>query len=476
MIGGIHPLTFAWTLHPGQSFETPEMMMGYSDLGMDGLSRVFARFLRDHLISPRFVYQHRPVVLNSWEAVYFELNENNLYSLAQKAKQAGIECFVVDDGWFGKRDADNSSLGDWVVDERKFPAGLDHFAQKIRDLGMEFELWFEPEMISEESSLYQNHPDWVLRPPKGRYSYGRSQLVLDFANPAVVDAIYAMMKPIIEKTGLTYIKWDMNRDITEAWSCYLDRHGISQMELFHRYILGVYALYEKIEQDFPYVLIEGCAGGGGRFDPGILYYSSQIWVSDNTDGFDRLKIQYTTSMGYPLSCLSNHVAEIASHQTRRIINPKFRFDVAAFGILGYEINLERQQDLDLDQIRTQIEVWKQMEPAVLKGDFYHLSSPFDSNEPAWAIQSDQDLYVGVYQILSDLKNAPFSTIKLPFLKTKTSQSQPETLWKLNDLCLSTSFLAQIGLKAPQRNNGTNRTTADFASDFQSKLYHLIQER
>ena len=470
LISGIHPLTFAWTLRPGQTFTTPEMMMGYSDQGMDGLSRVFSRFIRDFILNPRFAYRHRPIVLNSWEAVYFELNEDNLYSLAQKAARTGIECFVVDDGWFGKRDTDTTSLGDWFVDESKFPHGLDAFASKVRELGMEFGLWFEPEMINEESELYRQHPDWVLRPPKGRISYGRSQLVLDFANPQVVEAVYQMMKPIIEKTGLSYLKWDMNRDITEAWSSYLDRHGISQMELFHRYILGVYSLYEKIQRDFPEVLIEGCAGGGGRFDPGILYYSSQIWVSDNTDAFDRLKIQYATSMGYPLSCLSNHIAEIPSHQTGRLIGTKFRKDVAFFGILGYEINLERKQDLDEEQIRSQIEAYRQMEPAILHGDLYHLRSPFHSNQPAWAIADKNDLYVGVYRILSDLQSIPTPSLRLPFLQSEENHLPDE--WICKEQRLTSALLAQMGLRLPSSNNGTNQKSAQMVGDFQSCLIHL----
>lgn len=461
---GIHPLTFTWTLDQNASFQTPEMLLMFSDQGLDGLSRVSSRFLRSHLINPRFVYRSRPVCLNSWEAVYFSLNENNLLDLAKEAAQCGIDCFVVDDGWFGHRDAADSSLGDWYCDKRKFPHGLGAFARKIRSLGMQFGLWFEPEMISEDSELFRMHPDWVIRPPEGRISYGRSQLVLDFCRPETVEAIFQMMKEIIEETGLTYIKWDMNRDITEAWSSWLDEQGLHQGELFHRYIHGVYSLYEKLESSFPDVLIEGCAAGGGRFDPGILYYSPQIWVSDNTDAFDRLKIQYATSLAYPLSCMSNHVSDIPNHQTGRTISREFRRDVAFFGIFGYELDLLKDHGLRDDIIHTQIEQYRKMEPAVLYGDFYHLVSPFESNCPAQALAWNDLVFVGLFQIQSDLAGRILPAQTLPFLQNGC--------WKTENKVFSARVLRNFGLRKPVINNGANQDQAEWISDYQSAVIRL----
>ena len=464
LMEGIHPLTFSWTLSGGESFQTPEMLLMHSPAGLDGLSRISSRFLRDHVISPKFACAPRPVCLNSWEAVYFGLNEPVLLELARKAAECGMECFVVDDGWFGKRDQDNCSLGDWVTDRRKFPQGLGAFAGKIRDLGLQFGLWFEPEMVSEDSDLYRAHPDWAIRPPEGRISYGRRQLVLDFCNPAVVETIFEQMKAIIEETKLTYIKWDMNRDITEAWSAWLHEQNRSQGELYVRYIQGVYSLYEKLEEAFPEVLIEGCAGGGGRLDPGLLYYSPQIWVSDNTDAYDRLKIQYATSLAYPLSCLSNHISACPNHQTDRSFSMTFRQDVAFFGIFGYELNLVKDHSLDPQELRKQIAQYKQMEPAVLHGDLYHLASPFETNTPAVALAWQDTVWAGLYEILSDFKAEPAPSVLLPMLE--------EGNWEVNGVTVPASILQNYGLRLPVKNNGGNRQYAEWVGDYQSRLVCL----
>lgn len=464
LMEGIHPQTFSWQLGAEESFVTPEMMLMTSNEGLDGLSRVSSRFLRKHLINPRFAFRHRPVCLNSWEAFYFTLNENNLYELAREAAACGIECFVVDDGWFGKRNGPDSSLGDWYEDRAKFPGGLAALAQKIHALGLDFGLWFEPEMISEHSELYQAYPEYAIKAPGVRTSYGRSQLVLDFSNPEVVDCIFAQMKKVIEETGLDYIKWDMNRDITEAFSYFLQKQHRPQSEFFHRYIQGVYALYEKIEAAFPDVLIEACAAGGGRFDPGILYYSPQIWVSDNTDGYDRLKIQYGCSLAYPLSCMSNHVSEVPNHQTCRMTSESFRRDVAFFGIFGYEMNLLKEERIDVRVMKEQIAAWKELEPAILNGDFYHIESPFDSDQVIVALAYKKDLSVGIYQGLASLKGEPYASVSLPFVKDGT--------YRFHGRLLSASLLRGYGLRLPLANNGANQDAAAFKGDFCSAILSL----
>lgn len=515
---GIHPLTFGWTLQPLASFQTPEMLLFCSIEGLDGLSRVSSRFLRDHLINPNFVYKRRPVCLNSWEAVYFTLNEQNLLELAREAAKCGIDCFVVDDGWFGHRDLDNSSLGDWYPDQKKFPSGLDAFARQIRSLGMQFGLWFEPEMISEDSELYGKHPQWAVKPPAGQYSVGRSQLVLDFSCPEVVEYIFRQMCQVIESTKLSYIKWDMNRSITEAYSQYLAQEKEGQKEFFYRYIYGVYALYEKLTEAYPDVLIEGCAAGGGRFDPGILYYSPQIWTSDNTDAFDRLKIQYATSLAYPLSTLSNHISQFPSHQTGRTFTSEFQKDVALFGIFGYELNLIEDHRFSPADLTGQIGQYRQMEPAILHGDFYHLASPFASNEPAVALYWDgkrpqsapktasnshqvlskqEQAFVGFYQTLSSLHSIYRPALPLPFLADGQYLIQPlqaqssmqlhldleeenpgkqtsdsQSARNMEPEVIRGQLLRHDGLRKPVKNNGSNRNVAQFIGDFQAMIIEL----
>lgn len=268
---GIHPDYFDWTLGNGESFSTPEAVLFFSNSGLDGLIKTTQRFNQYHISDRKWLHQNRPVVLNNWEATYYDFDESKLLQLAKDGKELGMECFVIDDGWFNHRNTDRTSLGDWTVDAQKFPHGISKFAQKIHDLNMSFGLWFEPEMVSPDTELYKEHPDWIVRQPYARNSIGRGQYVLDFANPEVVQTIYDQMKQVIKAAHLDYIKWDMNRNITEAYSHYLKQKHLPQTEFFHRYILGVYALYQKLLTDFPNLLIEGCAGGGGRFDLGILF-------------------------------------------------------------------------------------------------------------------------------------------------------------------------------------------------------------
>lgn len=471
LLMGIHPQTFQWQLLSGDEFITPEVILGYSDEGCDGLARNYAKFIESFIIDDKWSKFFRPIVLNSWEAYYFDFTNDQLLQLAKIGKEVGIECFVVDDGWFSNRNNDRSSLGDWFANEKKFKNGLGDFAKKIHSLNLKFGMWFEPEMVNEESCLYLENPDWIVRPPKGRYSYGRGQLVLDFANPEVVEAIYEQIDKVIKETDLDYIKWDMNRNITEAYSPYLARQELPQGEFFHRYILGVYRLYEKITVNHPDVLIEGCAGGGGRFDLGILYYSPQIWVSDDTDAIERLKIQFGTTLAYPISCLSNHISAIPNHQINRNTSLKTRGDVAFFGNLGYELDLTKSTLEELKLIKRQINDYKIWREFLSKGTLYRLTSPYENkfNEVTWALITDdkRDIFVGYYYFLANLDASPYEYIKLSFIDDDISYINLS-----NNQIISSNVLKNIGLKKPIRYNGVNKDTCEMIGDFQSRIIHL----
>lgn len=465
MISGLNPETFETVLACEETFVSPQVYQAYSGKGLPEAAAVNQVFVRDHIVSPYWKARKRPVVLNSWEALYFTLNEENVYALAKEAKAVGADCLVVDDGWFARRDADRSSLGDWYTDERKFPQGLGSLAARIHDLGLEFGLWFEPEMVNEDAQFYAQHPDFVVRPAQGRYSLGRSQLVLDFCNPECVKAVYAQMKKIIEETELDYIKWDMNRDITEAYSPYLQENNISQKEFYHRYICGVYRLYEMILEDFPHVLIEGCASGGGRFDAGILYYSPQIWTSDDTDAFERLAIQRGASLAYPLSALSNHISAIPNHQTYRKTSLKMREQVAAFGILGLELNLLECTKEEKAELSACIARYKALQPMLLEASLY----PLEFND-TWhvfcAVSKDRNFYLtGFFSGILSLKASRDERIFLPHINESAVYAVDETP-------IAGSVLKQAGLRKPVRFNGANLAFADFKGDFQSKLTRI----
>ena len=328
-------------------------------------------------------------LVNNWEATYFNFDAAKLEEIAAAAADLGIELFVLDDGWFGHRDDEHSSLGDWFVHRKKLPGGLEDVEGRIREKGLSFGLWFEPEMISVESELYRAHPDWCLHVPGRSRSEGRHQLVLDFSRKEVRENIYEQMKQILTVAPITYVKWDMNRNMTEIGSAAMppDR----QQETAHRYILGLYEFMERLTREFPQILFEGCAGGGGRFDPGILYYMPQIWTSDNTDAISRLKIQYGTSVVYPLSAISAHVSVVPNHQVGRITPLKTRGDVAFTGAFGYELDVSLLGAEDREEIKRQTAFFKQVRRLLLNGDLYRLRSPFDSNEAAWMIVSpDKD--------------------------------------------------------------------------------------
>ncbi|WNQ10615.1 alpha-galactosidase [Paenibacillus aurantius] len=382
---GINPFDFSWLLEPGESFQTPETVLVYSDRGLGGMSRTYHRLYRERLCRGTHRDRERPVLVNNWEATYFDFNADKLGQIAKVGGEIGIELFVLDDGWFGRRDNDKSSLGDWFVDRNKLPEGLEHLAERISANGLAFGLWFEPEMISPDSELYRSHPDWCLHVPDRSRTTSRNQLVLDYSRADVRDYIVDTVGQVLSSAPIRYVKWDMNRNMTEIGSALLppDR----QRETAHRYMLGLYDVLERITSAFPDVLFESCAAGGGRFDPGLLHYMPQVWTSDNSDAVMRLKVQYGTSLVYPPVTMGAHVSAVPNHQVGRITPLKTRGYVAMSGNLGYELDLTRLTEDDKTEIRSQIELYKQIRPLVQFGDHYRLRNPFEGNETAWMFVS-----------------------------------------------------------------------------------------
>ncbi len=353
---GISPQGFSWLLAPGERFEAPETVMTYSAEGRNGMSRNMHAFVREHIVRGTWKKKERPILLNSWEAYYFDFNEAKLVRLAETAKSVGIELFVMDDGWFGKRDNDTCSLGDWTENKKKLPGGVKGLAKKVNALGLDFGIWVEPEMVNVDSDLYRAHPEWVLEIPGKPHSEGRNQRILDLSNPLVQQYVIEEMSRVFSSANIAYVKWDMNRIYSDAYSQALspERQG----EVVHRCQLGLYHCMKELTEKFPEILFEGCASGGNRFDLGILCYFPQIWGSDNTDAMCRAEIQNGYSYGYPQSVIGAHVSSCPNHQTLRVTPLETRFAVASFGVLGYECNLADMKKEDLDAIKTQIELYK----------------------------------------------------------------------------------------------------------------------
>ena len=375
--GGICDTGFCWELNGGEEFVTPQVLLTYSGEGIGGMSRSIHDFLRERVINPAYVYKRRPIVVNNWEATYFDFNEEKLFPIIDEAGKLGIDTFVLDDGWFGKRDSDWSGLGDWFVNEKKLKGGLKTIIDRCKKNGLKFGLWFEPEMVNEDSDLYRAHPDWAIHKDGIEPCRSRQQLVLDFTRKDVVDYIFGVVSKVLKENEISYVKWDMNRNITECYSQSLPAHR--QGEFMHRYILGVYDLAERLTSSFPNVFFEGCAGGGGRFDAGMLYYFSQIWTSDDTDGFERTKIQWGTSVCYPLSSMSCHVSVCPNHQTQRITPFETRGNVASLGAFGYELDLSKMTEGEKALTKAQIESYKRTGELILKGDLYRLMNPLEKN-------------------------------------------------------------------------------------------------
>ena len=367
---GISPHCFEWTLQEGERFEAPEAIMTFSPDGYNGMSHNFHDFINNHIIRGDWKDRERPVLLNNWEAYFFKFTQGKLLRLVRRAKHLGIELFVLDDGWFGKRNNDTAGLGDYTVNRKKLPWGLAHFAKRIRKMGMEFGLWFEPEMVNPDSDLYRAHPEYAVQTPGKKPTLGRNQMVLDLCNPAVRDYIVSSVGRILDETEISYVKWDMNRHISDMYSPHLNEQG----NFFHRYILGLYDVLERIFRPRPHILLESCSSGGNRFDLGMLCYSPQIWASDDTDPIERLKIQGGLSYFYPLSTMGAHVSSAPHQQTLRDTPLATRFNAASFGCLGYELDLKYFSRVEKQEIKNQIAFYKQHRKIFQFGRFYRLPS------------------------------------------------------------------------------------------------------
>ncbi len=381
MVMGIHPDLFRWELQSGETFLTPEVMLSYSDTGLETLSHHFHQAIREHICRGKYQLAERPVLINNWEATYFGFDTEKILHIAEEAARLGVDMLVLDDGWFGKRDGDCSGLGDWFVNETKLSGGLHDLVEKIKAMGMRFGIWFEPEMISEDSDLYRKHPDWAIRIPDRAPMRSRYQLVLDMANPEVQEYLFRVMSDVLHSADISYVKWDMNRSISDWYTQTLPAGR--QGEMPHRYVLGLYALLERLTSAFPDVLFEGCSGGGGRFDAGMLYYCPQIWCSDDTDAYERTKIQYGTSFFYPISAVGSHVSTVPNHQTGRITPFETRGVVAMAGSFGYELDLNLLSDAEKAEVTAQIRQFKAYGPLIHNGKYYRLTNPMADAEALW---------------------------------------------------------------------------------------------
>ena len=410
---GIHPENFCWKLEKGESFQTPEVVLVYSDTGYDGMTHQFHELYRNHLIRSEYKDKKRPILINNWEATYFDFNTEKLLSIAKKASELGIEMLVMDDGWFGHRNDDSSSLGDWYVNEEKLNGGLKHLVDEVNKLGLKFGIWFEPEMISPDSKLYEAHPDWAIQIPGRKPVKGRNQLILDFSRKEVVDAVYEQMCQVLDQGNIEYVKWDMNRSMAEVYSMTAEEQGSVQYD----YMLGLYDFLERIISRYPDLLIEGCSGGGGRFDAGMLYYTPQIWCSDNTDAVDRVRIQYGTSFGYPISAVGSHVSAVPNHQTGRKTSLHTRGVCAMAGTFGYELDPAKMTDEERREIREQIVEYKKYAQLVQNGLYYRLSNPFAEEIGAWEFASEDGKEVLVNVVMLEIHgNMTVNYVKLKGLR------------------------------------------------------------
>ena len=417
LVMGIHPDTFEWTLEAGEAFYTPEVILSCSTTGFAKLSQNFHHIIRNHVCRGTYQLSSRPVLINNWEATYFDFNEEKILNIARQASKLGIDMMVLDDGWFGKRDDDCSGLGDWFVNEKKLNGGLKALVEKINAMGMKFGLWFEPEMVSEDSDLYRNHPDWAIQIPGRKPMRSRYQLVLDMSKPEVVDYLYGVMSAILRENHIEYVKWDMNRSISDWYTATLSRGR--QMEMPHRYVLGLYELLEKLTSEFPDVLFEGCSGGGGRFDAGMMYYCPQIWCSDDTDAHERTFIQYGTSFFYPTSTVGSHVSAVPNHQTGRITSIETRGVVAMAGSFGYELDLNQLSEEEKTVVAKQVTHYKEYQSLIYNGDYYRLANPFEDGMSAWSWISEDKKTILVQGVLFRAKpNVLRKTLRLMGLEAK----------------------------------------------------------
>ncbi len=436
---GINPFGFNWKLESEDTFVSPEAVLVYSDEGIGGMSRIYHKLYRTRLCRGKFRDKERYVLINNWEATYFNFDEKKILNIAKKAKDVGVELLVLDDGWFGKRNSDNCSLGDWYVNTEKLPGGLTQLSEKINEMGMKFGLWFEPEMVSPDSDCYRSHPDWCIHSENRIRSEGRNQLVLDLSRQDVCDYIYNSLYQNLSTANISYVKWDYNRTMSNIGSALLpaDRQG----EFYHRYILGLYGILEKLTNAFPDVLFESCSSGGARFDPGMLYYMPQTWTSDDTDALERIYIQYGTSMCYPYSSMGAHVSIVPNHQVGRTTPISARGNIAMQGQFGYELDLNNLSEKEIEQVKEQIKTYKRLGEVFHKGELYRLVTPegdrFVSNE---FISEDKKQIVIVNCVMRAVPNSPVYYLLLKGLDREAMYAIEGT-----DKVLSGSVLMSSGI-------------------------------
>lgn len=455
MLMGINPDRFTWPLEKGQEFETPEVVIAMTDRGLNDLSQTYHSLYNNNLIRGKWKNEPRPILINNWEATFMDFTEERILSIAEKAKKAGVELFVLDDGWFGERNDDFAGLGDWIENPKKLPQGMKGLARKMNAMGLKFGFWIEPEMVNPDSNLFRRHPDWALSTPGRKASLGRHQMVLDYSREEVVDYIYGMLKKVIADAPISYIKWDMNRSLTEVYSTALPPE--QQGMVYHKYVLGVYSLYERLRADFPDILFESCSSGGNRFDAGMLFYAPQAWCSDNTDSIDRVRIQYGTSYGYPISSIGAHVSAVPNQQTGRNVPISTRANVAYFGTFGYELDLNHITDEEFEEVKRQISFMKANRDLLQFGKFYRLRSPFEKDQAAWIVVSEDQkkAIFGLYCMRSNVNMLP-GFLKLAGLKE-------DLLYKLGNDEYYGDELMNLGVPIGKLGAGGLTTGQDFIS-------------
>ena len=456
MTMGINPEEFSWLLTPGEEFQAPEVVIVYSGNGLGAMTRSYHDFYRNHLISSKFKYEKRPILINNWEATYFDFNTDKLLDIAREAKKCGIEMLVMDDGWFGKRNSDNCSLGDWKVNEEKITGGLKHLVDEVNKIGLQFGIWFEPEMISPDSDLYRAHPDWAIQIQGREATQSRNQYVLDLSRPEVRDYAYECVASVLRSANIAYVKWDMNRQLSDLGSSYLPKER--QQELFHRYVLGVYELQERLVTEFPDLLLENCSGGGARFDPGMLYYSPQIWCSDNTDAVERLMIQEGSALIYPLSVIGAHVSDCPNHSVGRVTPFETRGHVALAGTFGYELDITKIPEEDRALIPEQTATYNKYRHLIQQGEYYRIASYRENHKyDCWALSSQdkKEVLVTYVQVLG----VPNSHSRKVFLRG----FDPKVTYRLEGT--EETYTGEMLMKG-------GFLMKDFWGDFKSRLYHF----
>lgn len=458
MTMGIHDAQFQFELQPQESFTAPEVMLSFSSEGLGTLSRNYHKAIRYHICRGKYKTARRPILINNWEATYFNFNTEKLLDIVREAKKLGIEMLVMDDGWFGKRNSDNCSLGDWTVNEEKITGGLKHLVDEVNKIGLKFGIWMEPEMISPDSELYAAHPDWAIQIPGREATQSRQQYVLDISRPEIRDYVYDCISKVLHSANIEYVKWDMNRQLCDMGSIWLGKEN--QQELFHRYVLGVYELQERLVTEFPDLLLENCSGGGARFDPGMLYYSPQIWCSDDTDAIERLRIQEGTALVYPLSAMGAHVSVCPNHTVGRVTPFATRGHVALAGTFGYELDITKLSEEDRKMVQEQTKMYHKYHDLVREGDYYRIASYSENHYyDCWAVvaKDKSEVLLTYVQVMA--------AANMHSRKLRLDGFDPAASYRLEST--GAVYTGEMLMKA-------GFLFKDFWGDFQSRLYHFVR--